>query len=98
MSKNKKDTRIGETRKNKQGLTMQIIKYINNKNITIEFVETGEQRKTTYYNFTKGKPSANLLKYPSRTECSFKHAVAITIGISSLILAAIGGLIYWLCK
>lgn len=96
--KNKRDSRIGETRRNKQGLTMQIVKYVNNKNIEIEFMETGERRKTTYYNFSKGVPSADLLEYPSRTECSLKHAVWITIGILTLILVLIGGIIYWLCK
>ena len=96
--KDKRDSRIGETRTNHQGLTMQIIQYKNNKDIVIEFVETGEKRNTTYYNFKKGKPTANLLEHPSRTECSLKHAVIITIGILTLILTTIGGLIYWIVK
>lgn len=95
--KNKKDSRIGETRRNKQGLTMQIVKYINNKNVTIEFLETGERKVVRYSMFTQGLPVADLLKYPSRTECSLKHAILIFAGITILILSAIGGLIYWIC-
>ena len=96
--KNKKIARLGEVRKNKQGLSMRIVRYINNKSVLIEFVETGEQRWVRYSQFRKGTPIADLLKYPSRTECSFKNAVWITIGIFAVVSAAIGGLIYWIVK
>lgn len=92
--KNKRDNRIGELRKNKQGLTMKIIRYINNKDVLIEFVETGERRKTTYYNFVKGTPTANLLKYPSRTECSFMQAVWISAGGLILLIGIIAAIAY----
>lgn len=96
--KNKKDVRIGEIRKNKQGLTMQIVKYVNNKEVTIEFLETGERRNTTYLKFARGIPVADLLKYPSRTECSFNQAKWITIGGLVLFLGAISAVIYALLR
>ena len=96
--KNKKDSRIGEVRKNKQGLTMQITKYINNKTVTIRFMETGEEKVVRYIHFAQGPPKADLLNYPPGGDEPFKHAVVITIGILLLIISAIGGLIYWICK
>lgn len=96
--KNKKDTRIGEIRRNKQGLTMKIVKYINNKTVTIRFMETGEEKVVRYIQFTQGSPRADILKYPPNGDAPFKHAVVITIGILTLTLSAIGGLIYWICK
>lgn len=96
--KNKKDSRIGEVRKNKQGLTMQIIKYANSKCVTIRFLETGEEKVVRYMRFAQGTPRADLLKYPPNGDAPFKHAVVITIGILTLALSAIGGLIYWICK
>lgn len=96
--KNKRDSRIGETRRNKQGLTMMIVKYINNKCVTIRFMETGEEKVVRYIHFAQGTPRADILKYPPNGDAPFKHAVAITIGILTLTLSAIGGLIYWICK
>lgn len=96
--KNKRESRIGETRKNKQGFTMQIIKYINNKNLVIEFVETGEQRVVRYIQFINGTPTPNLAKYPPKGECTFSQAKVILVSITTLILTAIGGMIYFLCK
>lgn len=96
--KNKKDVRIGEIRRNGQGLTMQIVKYINNKCVTIRFIETGEEKVVRYIHFVQGTPKADMLKYPPNGDAPFRHAVAITIGIIILITALIGGLIYWICR
>ena len=93
-----KKNRIGEINKNKQGLTMQIVKYYNRNRITIEFLENGERCNTNYNAFRKGLPTTNLWEHPSRTECSFKQALWTTIGILSLIMAAFAGLIYYICK
>lgn len=59
-----KKERLGETQMNEQGLTMKIVKYHNNKDIEVRFLETGEVRNTTYYKFSKGKVVANLHAYP----------------------------------
>lgn len=96
--KNKRESRIGETRKNKQGFTMRIIKYVNSKNIVIEFVETGEQRIVRYIQFVNGTPTPNLAKYPPKGECTFAQAKIISVAIITLILTAIGGVIYFVCK
>lgn len=96
--KNKKLTRLGEVRKNKQGLTMQIVKYVNRKSVEVEFLETGERVNVSYIQFVKGSPRADLLKYPSRTECSFKQAKWITIGGVILLVGMFSALIYALIK
>lgn len=59
-----KKERLGETRVNGQGLTMKIVKYNNNKDIAVRFLETGELRNTTYLKFTKGTVAANLRAFP----------------------------------
>lgn len=87
-------SRIGEKQKNKQGLTMKIVKYINNKNIEIRFVETGEKRKTTYLKFRRGTVTANLLDYPVGNECTFRQAKWVTLGFLILAGATIGAIIY----
>ena len=60
--------RLGETRVNGQGLTMKIVKYRNNKDMSVRFLETGEVRNTTYYKFTKGNVIANLETFPVISE------------------------------
>ena len=76
---------------------MQIVKYVNNKCVTIRFVETGQEKVVRYVRFAQGIPQADLLNFPPNGEAPLKHAVLITIGITTLVLAAVGGLIYWLC-
>lgn len=97
--KNKRNTRIGEIRTNKQGLTMKIVKYINNKNVTIEFVETGEQKVVRYTQFATGAPLADILKYPPNGDCSIKQASIISLAILILALGGVfGAIIYYFCK
>lgn len=96
--KNKRNIRIGEIRKNKQGLTMKIVKYVNNKNVTIKFVETGEEKVVRYDKFLQGMPSADLLNYPPYDDVPLKYAVVTMIAATLITLTALGGLIYWLCK
>lgn len=89
-----KKYRVGETQWNKQGLLMRIVEYRNNKDMTIEFVATGERRKCSYLRFKRRTPVANLRDYPLHTDCKAKTAIGYIIGIGILTLAAIGGLIY----
>ena len=46
--------RLGEIRENKYGEIMKIIEYNKATDITIEFLNTGFKRKTTYDKFKKG--------------------------------------------
>lgn len=92
--KNKKATRVGEIRKNNQGLSMKIVRYVNNKNVTIQFVETGEKKTVRYDQFSKGLPTADLLNYPVNNDCSFKHAVIFGVGTAAVVLSVIGATIY----
>lgn len=57
-----KDDRVGEKGTNKNGLPMQIIRYKNNKAVTVLFTEMGCTRETTYYKFKRG------LVYPPKAE------------------------------
>lgn len=85
--------RIGETHRNNQGLLMKIVEYRNNKDITVEFPQTAERRKTTYIKFRRGQVPADLLHYPIHTDCTFKQAKVYVIGIGLLIISTIGALI-----
>lgn len=97
--KNKRNTRIGEIRTNKQGLTMKIVKYLNNKNVTIEFVETGERKVVRYTQFAAGVPRADLLAYPPNGDCSIKQASFFSLAILTLALVGVlGAIIYYFCK
>lgn len=60
----RKSHRVGERNINRQGLTMEIVKYHNNKRVEIVFLETGEHRTTRYLNFLHGNVAANLIDYP----------------------------------
>lgn len=93
-----KKNRKGEIKKNKQGLTMQIIEYVNNKNITIKFLESGEKRKTSYLRFRRGTVSANFHDYPPHTDCTFGQAKFFIITTGVLILAALCALAHCLLK
>lgn len=90
----KRIDRTGETQWNKQGMLMKIVEYRNNKDMTIEFVATGERRKCSYLRFKRRHPLANLRKYPAYSDCKPKTAIGYIIGIGILVLAAIGGLIF----
>lgn len=58
---NKKQSRIGETRKMNCGLNATIIKYIGAKNIEIKF-ENGIIKRTNYEKFCAGTPTPMLMK------------------------------------
>ena len=55
MVNKKKTHRIGEITTNKNGHTIKIIEYNNNKDMKVLVVETGEIKKASYYNFIRGK-------------------------------------------
>ena len=93
----KKDKHIGDIYVNKGGFAMRIRKWDSRERIQIEVVETGEKIWTDYWSLRRGDVTPNLYKYPPKGECSIKQAIFLTIGISSLILAAVGGLIYYFC-
>jgi hypothetical protein len=93
--------RVGETRTNQQGLTMVIREYQNCKKILIEFVETGEQRWTSYWKFTNGKLQANTQVYPVKEqyqswECKPKTVArgCVAVLLTFIVLMAIGAI--WL--
>lgn len=81
--------RIGETKRNKQGLVMRIVEYTNNKNVVIEFPQTTERRKTTYLKFRRGEVTADLRYYPIHTDCTFGQAKFFGLGIVGVIIASI---------
>lgn len=96
-----KKERIGEVRRNKQGLTVKILDYQNNKNVTVEFAETGEIRKTTYIKFCRGEVMANLTEHPIPLDgigCTFKQFKWIIISFAALFLGGVGAIVYALLK
>ena len=94
----KKD-RTGEISKNKQGLLMRIVKYHNNKNCEIEFVQTHERRSgVSYINFKRGKVAANLKDFPLHKDCSYKKAKFFIVGIGTVLIGAIAALIWLIAR
>lgn len=96
-----KKERIGEVRRNKQGLTAKILDYQNNKNVTVEFTETGEVRKTTYIKFCRGEVMADLKKYPIPIDgigCTLRQFKWIITTLAVLALGGVGAIVYALLK
>lgn len=91
----KKNKHIGDIYISKQGFTLRIIKWESRERIKIEVDETGEKIWTDYWSLKRGNVLPNLYKYPPKGECSIKQAVFLTIGIVVLLIALIGGLIYF---
>ena len=92
----RKSYRVGERNINRQGLTMEIVKYINNKNVEIVFLETGERKTVRYVNFCSRNVRADMVKYPYIVVAkakSFARATKRVLAIMA-ILAVIGSLIF----
>lgn len=71
----RKSYRVGERNISRQGLTMEIVKYTNNKNVEIVFLETGERKVVRYTNFLHGTVGANLADYPYKVVSKAKRFV-----------------------
>lgn len=91
----KKDKHIGDIYVTKQGFTLRVFKWECRERVWVEVIETGEKICSDYWSLKRGDVTPNLYKYPPKGECSIKAAMFFTIGITSLILALIGGLIYF---
>lgn len=92
----RKSDRVGERVVNRQGLTMEIVKYRNNKNVEIVFLETGERRTVRYLNFRSRNVRANLVEHPylivtkakkcARTTKKVLYVLAALIAAGALIM------------
>lgn len=91
----KKDKHIGDIYISKQGFTLRIIKWECRERIRVEVAETGEKIWTDYWSLRRGDVTPNLCEYPPKGECSINQAIFLTIGIVSLIVTLIAGLIYF---
>ena len=89
---------IGETKRSKQGLTLVLKKWQSRERVQVEILETHERQYVTYRDFRKGLVYGNFLEYPPNGDVPLRYAIVFFIGIMSLILAAAGGVLYWLCK
>ena len=86
---------IGERKISKQGLTLEIKKWLNRENVQVEILETHERQYVSYRDFRKGLVYGNFLEYPPNGDVPLRHAIVFFIGIITLILAAAGGFLYW---
>lgn len=89
---------IGERSRSRQGLTLEIKKWLCREKVEVQIIETGERRWVTYRDFRRGMVYGNFLEYPPNGDVPLRHAVVLAIGITTLILAVTGGLIYWICR
>lgn len=88
--RNTKTHRVGEIEFNKQGLAMQIIEYVNNKKILIEFPATGQRVWTRYDTFKRGYVKADVIKYPFKGIRELKVLFAIAgIGLVAVVATAL---------
>ena len=85
---------VGEQSRTKQGLIVEIVRWVSREKVQVEILETGERQWMTYMQFRKGLIKANFFKYPSRTECSFNQAKFITIGYAALAIGTIAAILY----
>lgn len=92
----RKSNRVGERVVNRQGLTMEIVRYRNNKSVDIVFLETGEKRTVRYLNFRSRNVRANLAEHPylivakakkcARATKKILYAIAALIAVGALIM------------
>lgn len=71
------DERIGKTRKTLQGLTTEVIRYIDDNNVFVLIRETKELRKTNWKTFSKGLVRTDLSKVHKKEDCKHHHSSAI---------------------
>lgn len=70
---------------NYQGYEMMIVRYANNKDVTVEFLSTGEQKQCRYSAFKAGKVRADILP---KKRCYWGWSVVlICVILEALILA-----------
>lgn len=90
MVNKKKTHRIGEITTNKNGHTIKIIEYNNNKDMKVLVVETGEIKKASYYNFIRGKVnSACVTKNNSIKNAMVSAIIVLTFIIVSVCVAVL---------
>lgn len=88
------ETRIGRKSASRQGLTLQVKRYVNRENVEVEILETGERKWVTYVDFRKGRVYADFSQHPYNHDVTLGVAKFFTLSIAGLIAAIIGGAIY----
>lgn len=83
--KNKRNERLGEMACNKHGALMKIVKYVNNKNVTVNFVGTEYNIVCRYSQFKAG-----TIESPQLPIQGNGRGIAIAMG---LVLVAIIGVV-----
>lgn len=61
MSRNLRDSRIGEKRVMNCGEEAEIVEYKNNKDVMVKFLKTGETIKCGYHQFRKGNVQSHFI-------------------------------------
>lgn len=92
---NIKRSRLGRRVITREGMTCEVIKYVNSKNVKVRILETGETQWTDFSAFEKGRVFADFATFPyNGGDCTFKQAKFFTIAIAALLLSSIGAAIY----
>lgn len=82
----------------REGLTLQIIRYLSREKVLVEIKETGEQQWVSYLEFRKGRVYADFLHYPYGHDCSFNTAIIYTVSFLILLLALLGAATYMILR
>jgi hypothetical protein len=82
----KRKDRTGEIRTNYQGYEMVIINYANNKDVTVEFPNTGEVKHCRYSQFASGRLRADCPQ-TTRTYWGWIAAIGIIVAETVALLS-----------
>lgn len=96
-NKNKRQERLGQKRRNNQGLIMEIVEYYNTDHIVVRFDGIPNYRKVTRWReFNKGQVAVDkdvLQKHLSKTTYQIKRDVRFgcaTVTLAIITLTALG--------
>lgn len=68
--------RVGVKRKTLQGLTTEVVRYIDDNNVSVVIRETGEIKVTNWKTFSKGLIRTDLSKVHKNEDCKCQHKSA----------------------
>lgn len=88
------EKRIGQKKTSRQGLTLQIKRYVNRENVEVEILETGERQWVSYLDFRKGRVAADFASFPYNHDAPLAVAKFYILMMLGLAAALIGGAIY----
>lgn len=76
-------------------MTLELKRWVCREKVQVEILETHERQWVSYKDFRKGRVVADFINYPFHNDCTFTQAKFFTLSFICLIIALIGGLIFF---